>query len=102
MKQLIGSIPLFFLLVLTECGGLNFVDAGDASAGMLTQEEIAEWHAVNLLASAKDFRKDAHPKYAVSTLRELLKQFPDTEAAVEAKQMLGEIEYHQADRGNSE
>jgi outer membrane protein assembly factor BamD (BamD/ComL family) len=46
----------------------------------------------------KDYLKDGHPKYAANTLQELLEQFPDSQAADEAKQLLGEI----GEGGNSE
>lgn len=102
MKQLIRSTLLFLLLVLTGCGESNPVAAEGGPAELLTQAEIAESHALNFLASAKDFQDDGQPKYALSTLQELLEQFPDTEAAVEAKQMIAEIENHESDGGNSE
>jgi outer membrane protein assembly factor BamD (BamD/ComL family) len=77
---------------LTGCNPqTNPAGAGGRPAG-LTQKEIDERHAANFLNAAKDFQDDGHPKYAVDTLKELLEQFPDSEAAVEARQMLTELE----------
>ena len=97
MRHLTGSILLLFLLVMTGCGKKNPVGAGGPPARMLKQKEIDEKHAANFLAGAKDFQNDGHPKYAINTLKELLEQFPDSESAVEAKQMLAEIEKQKPD-----
>ena len=102
MKHLNGSILLIFLLVLTGCGKPNPGGTGGPPARMLTQKEIDERHAANFLAGAKDFQNDGHPKYALNTLKELLEQFPDSEAAVEAKQMVAEIEKQQAAKKDRE
>ena len=97
MRHLTGSILLLFLLVMIGCGKQNPVGAGGPPARTLTQKEIDEKHAANFLAGAKDFQNDGHPKYAINTLKELLERFPDSESAVEAKQMLAEIEKQNPD-----
>lgn len=91
MRYLTGPVLLLLLLVMNGCGKQNHV-AGGSPARTLTQKEIDEKHAANFLTGAKDFRDDGHPKYAISTLNELLEKFPDSESAVEAKKMLAELE----------
>jgi TolA-binding protein len=58
----------------------------------LPQRGIDEQHAANFLNAAKDFQRDGQQEEAVSTLKELIKMFPDSDAAHEATQLLGELE----------
>lgn len=92
MKNTTGSILLLSLLIVIGCSKPNPVGPNGPPAGMLSQKEIDEKHAANFLAGAKDFQNEGHSPNAINTLNELLELFPDTEAAVEAKQMLAEIE----------
>ena len=102
MKRFHGTILLIFLIVLTGCSKPNPAGFGGTPTRMPTPKEIDERHAANFLAGAKDFHNDGHPKYALNILKELLEQFPESEAAVEAKQMIAEIEKQQAAKEKSE
>jgi outer membrane protein assembly factor BamD (BamD/ComL family) len=70
--------------------------ANPAGAGgtptVLTQKEIDERHAANFLSAAKDYQSEGQQEHAVSALKELIKKFPDSDAATEATQLLTELE----------
>ena len=102
MKHVHGSILLIFLLGSSGCGKPNPVGARGHAARMPTQKEIDEKHAANFLAGAKDFQNEGRPKIALRTLKELCKQFPNSDAAVEAKQMVAEIEKREAAKQDRE
>ena len=88
---------------MTGCGNQNPVGAGATTAATVpTQNEVDEKHAANFLAAAKDFQQEGQPKHAVNTLRELIDQYPKSDAADEASELLAEIEEGEPDTGTSE
>jgi hypothetical protein len=92
MRHTIAPILLLLALVLAGCNPqTNPAGAGGRPAG-LTQSEIDERHAANFLNAAKDFRREGQEDQAVSTLKELIKMFPDSDAANEATQLVAEME----------
>lgn len=102
MRHLAGSTILMLLLTMAGCGKPNPAGGGTPPARVLTQKEINDKHAANFLTMAKEYQTEGHPKYAVNTLKELLEQFPESEAADEAKQMLAEIEDNEPNGETSE
>ena len=57
-----------------------------------SQKASDEQHAASFLTAAKDFQREGQLKYAVPILKNIVNQYSQTKAAVEATEILGEIE----------
>lgn len=98
MKPLTGSVLLILLLGVTGCGAQNPGGAG-ANPTQTTRipEGLDERHAANFLAGAKHLQKIGEPKQAVETLNELIANYPGSDAADEARQILADLEEQEPD-----
>jgi hypothetical protein len=103
MKHSTGLVLMLVLPLLAGCGKPTPPGAG----GKTTQsaripEGLYERHAANFLAGAKHLQKIGEPKQAVASLNELVANYPESDAADEAKQILAELEKRNIDAGEEE
>ena len=103
MRHSIGLVVLLVAPLVAGCGKPAPTGAG----GKTTQtaripEGLNERHAANFLAGAKHLQKIGEPKQAEATLNELIANYPESDAADEAKQILAELEKPNVNAGEDE
>ncbi len=104
MRHPIGLlIVLLIFPLMVGCG--KPIPAG--AGGKPTQaaripEGLNERHAANYLEGAKHLQRSGDPKQAVATLNELIANYPESDAAEEAQQILAELEKPDVNSGEDE
>lgn len=103
MRHSIGLVVLLISPFIAGCGKPGPAGPGATPPqAVRIPEGLNERHAANFLAAARDLKETGEPKQAVAILNELIAKYPDSDAAEEAKQILGQLEKPNADADENE